>query len=347
MRCLSLAGELRRIGHDCIFISRELKGNMINYIADKGYDVKKLYGDECLEKTLKEEDRRETSVLFEKASMVDAEKTVNELSSLKIDLLVVDNYQLDINWEKMLSSSIGMLMVIDDFVDRPHYADIFLNQNLGVAESHFSNLLPAHCLKLLGPAYALLRPQFSSYRQASLIRRSDHTLRRINISMGGVDPYNTTASILRALETSALSSEVVIDVVMGKNSPWIQDIYRHKKISRFQVAVLVDVQNMAKLMSQADLSIGAGGGTSWERCALGVPSIVMNQALNQASIVAALAAAGAIVPLTLPFEKSYLHKVVSNLLAHPFELKSLSASAASICDGCGIYRVAKVIEKYV
>ena len=42
-----------------------------------------------------------------------------------------------------------------------------------------------------------------------------------------------------------------------------------------------NVTAMAKLMAEADLAIGAGGTTTWERCCLGLPAVLLIVADNQ------------------------------------------------------------------
>ncbi|SUD98992.1 hypothetical protein [Psychrobacter phenylpyruvicus] len=44
MRCLTLADELARQGAKCYFICREHKGNLIDFITQKGYEPISLRG---------------------------------------------------------------------------------------------------------------------------------------------------------------------------------------------------------------------------------------------------------------------------------------------------------------
>ena len=52
-----------------------------------------------------------------------------------------------------------------------------------------------------------------------------------------------------------------------------------------------------RLMVACDLAIGAGGGSAWERCCVGLPTIMIGIADNQSDVAAALADAGAAIDL--------------------------------------------------
>ena len=82
--------------------------------------------------------------------------------------LVVDHYGLDATWETRLLAGLAgdaapRLLVIDDLADRPHQADLLLDQNVfgPDTEARYTVLVPAHCRQLLGPHYALLGPEYA------------------------------------------------------------------------------------------------------------------------------------------------------------------------------------------
>lgn len=59
----------------------------------------------------------------------------------------------------------------------------------------------------------------------------------------------------------------------------------------------VQVNNIAELMANSDLAIGAGGTTTWERCCLGLPAIVIGVAENQIELSISCHESGVIVYL--------------------------------------------------
>ena len=103
---------------------------------------------------------------------------------------------------------------------------------------------------------------------------------------------------------------------------------------------------MAELMAKADLAIGAAGGTSWERCALGLPTLVAVLADNQAEAAVALSTVGAAIEIGSPKSSKFPAKLADALKRAQVSanLNALSRSAASVTDGRGVARVADALE---
>jgi UDP-2,4-diacetamido-2,4,6-trideoxy-beta-L-altropyranose hydrolase len=216
----------------------------------------------------------------------DAEQTIEALGDFKPDWLVVDHYGLDESWEKGLKGHVDKIFVIDDLANRPHDCDVLLNQNLlDDLENTYKELVPQQCRKLLGPRFALLRPEFRRARET--LRGRDGIIRRILVFFGGVDPTGETEKALEALEMLR-RPDIAVDVVVGSNNPNGQKI---EAICRGMnnVTFHQQISNMAELMAAADLAIGAGGTASWERCCLGLPAVVTIIADNQAESTRKLA----------------------------------------------------------
>src|SRR5690606_12034475 len=114
------------------------------------------------------------------------------LTTWNPDWLVADHYALDAKCELALINVVGRIMVIDDLANRPHECVLLLDQNLGRLESDYDDLLPENCQRLIGPHYALLRPEFAELRELSLKRRQPPKLKRILVFLGGVDRTNVT-----------------------------------------------------------------------------------------------------------------------------------------------------------
>ena len=94
---------------------------------------------------------------------------------------------------------------------------------------------------------------------------------------------------------------------------------------------------MAALTAAADLAIGAGGSSVWERCCLGLPSLTLVLADNQQDATAALAARGA----TEAVGEGDVAGRLAALLADPIRLAQMSRAASALCDGQGAGRVAE------
>ncbi len=287
MRCLTLADELREKGVEVFFICRLLPGNLCGFVEQKGYPVHRLpYPGQPTDSVTHH------TQLLGVNWQADAEetKTILKKDAGGIDWLVVDHYALDIRWETQLRPYTKKIMVIDDLADRPHDCDLLLDQNLYEnMETRYQPLIPGHCLALLGPEYVLLRPEFKEVRRN--LRQRDGTVKRILIFFGGSDPTNETAKALKAIQIINCP-EVVVDVVVGSTNIYKEEIQQLCS-ARPNTCFYCQVENMAELMAVTDLVIGAGGTATWERCFLGLPSMTLIVAGNQADVTKAVAAKGA------------------------------------------------------
>jgi len=344
MRCLTLAEELQRLGHSCVFICREHPGNLGDFITNKGFVVHLLSTTNGVNFTAEDDDTVHAEWLGV-SWRIDAEQTLVALGSMEVDWLVVDHYALDARWEKLLGKAFGQIMVIDDLADRHHACDLLLDQNLGREIADYDHKVPEHCTRLIGPKYALLRPEFARLREKSLERRKTPELKRILISLGGVDRTNVTAQVLSVLHDSQLSSETELDVIMGAAAPYLNDIQVQVSQIRFRATISVNVGDMAERMCRADLSIGAAGSTSWERCCLGLPAITVVLADNQRSAAHALSQQGVAIVAKNP-EK--IPDALNQLLSIGNLVKTLalmSELGANLIKGEGCLRVVEELIK--
>ena len=345
MRCLTLADALKEQGADCHFICRAHSGHMIEFIRQRGHTVTALpIGQPSPAMASGPESKLVHAAWLGCDWQTDAEQMVSMLADLQRDWLVVDHYALDQRWEEALSPHYRKLLVIDDLADRAHNCDLLLDQNLGRQPQDYADLVPTHCQVLTGPQYALLRPEFAALRPYSLQRRQEQpALRQLLISMGGVDQPNATGQVLQVLKTCALPADCRITVVMGLTAPWLQDVRELAAQIPWSTDVVVNVSNMARLMADSDLAIGAAGSTSWERCCLGLPTLMVVLAANQQASAQALKNTNAV----------YLIGGEGDIATHlPLALKKqnisdcqsrMSLAASAISDGQGVEKILMVM----
>ncbi|HDL08410.1 MAG TPA: UDP-2,4-diacetamido-2,4,6-trideoxy-beta-L-altropyranose hydrolase [Desulfobacteraceae bacterium] len=213
MRCLTLADELRERGADIIFVCREFDGNLCGYIEEKHYIVHRLPVSNEQEHNI--EGNLKHAVWLGADWQTDARQVEEIIKGVDTppDWLVVDHYAIDERWEGHLRPYCKKIMAIDDLADRPHDCDLLLDQNFYEnLESRYDGLVPAWCKKLLGPKYALLRPEFREARKN--LRKRDGHVKRIMIFFGGSDPSNETAKALEAVRMLN-RPDIAVDVVVG------------------------------------------------------------------------------------------------------------------------------------
>ena len=343
MRCLTLADALREKGHACHFICREHLGNLIAAIRQREFHVHTLPitedGGGVEEGSSEIAAAEPAHVHWLGASWeADARQSRAIIRELDPAWLVVDHYALDARWESAVRSGVLRLLVIDDLADRSHEADLLLDQNLGRESDDYSSLVPKGCRLLIGPRYALLRPEFARLREKSLRRRQSPCLKRVLVTMGGVDKDNATGTVLNALRHCPLPEDAEIEVVMGGNAPWLESVRRQAATMPRKTTIRVDVRDMAMRMLDADLAIGAAGSTSWERCCLGLPAVMVVLAENQRSIAEALANLGACVYLDDVNNVDQLPDRWGSL-TELGALDAMSKASASVTDGEGVARM--------
>lgn len=350
MRCLTLADALHKKGAECVFICREAQGNLIEQIRRKGYSVHELPIVPQVN-NLNDDVGAEASLAhahwLDVTQEQDAAVCARFLEGLHPDWLIVDHYALDARWEKVLKPHCRQLMVIDDLADRLHLCDLLLDQTFARDAEDYKAWVPVDCTLLCGSQYALLRSEFSALRSYSLERRGKSPkLERLLISMGGVDNDNATGQVLQALEFSELSASCHITVVMGATAPWLADVRRQAVEMTLATTVLVGVSNMAQLMADSDFAIGAAGATSWERCCLGVPTIMLVLADNQRQVARGLELAGAVSVLQGAQQMiERLPRLLRSLISSSTQREAMSLAASRVVDGRGVDNVIHHLER--
>lgn len=344
MRCLALADALCAMGAECRFICREHPGNLIELIRGQGHAVHPL---PCCSTSSEMGAFPSTHSAWLGCSQLDdAAASAALLTEWSVDWLIVDHYALDSCWEEVLQSHCRQLMVIDDLADRPHRCDLLLDQTFGRIAGDYSVLVPAHCRLLCGSSFALLRPEFSGLRDYSLRRRMGAPLQHLLITMGGVDKDNATGAVLDALCHSSLPAECRITVVMGTTAPWLAKVRQQAVGMPWPTMVRVGVSDMARLMAESDLAIGAAGSTSWERCCLGLPTVMLVLASNQLMVAQGLERAGAVLVLHgIDQLAEGLPIYMRELLGSPAQVTGMSRNAAAVVDGNGLMEVVQFLGR--
>ena len=348
IRCRTLARELRCRGAHVTFLCRQQTGDLINLLrqefpvlplpelpqgATHTPDEQPLQGRELYAAWLG---------CSQDQDAVDCLQALAQAGHQSTSWLVVDHYGLDACWEEQMlvaltGSAPPNLLVIDDLADRPHQADLLLDQNFfgEATEQRYQGLVPTHCRQLLGPHYALLGPE---YAQLHPLLPPRTELRRVLVFFGGVDPANLTGRALEALMDPALA-DLAVDVVLGRQSPHRQ-VVAELVARRAHTTLHKPLPSLAGLIARADLAIGAGGSTTWERICLSLPSLVVALAANQLPFTEALDRTGYVHHLGQGFDVT-TSQISSAVLAFQDKFGH-SYARWSLVDGCGASRFAGI-----
>lgn len=278
MRCLSLADTLRPMAN-ILFVCRFLLPALAELLRIGDYTVRRL---PSYSGGTDADDLRHSHWLgaSQTQDVLDTSEVI--LAAGGCDWLIIDHYGLDYRFEGPMRKYVGSIMVIDDLADRIHDCDVLVDQNLHAnMESRYLGKVPGDCICLLGPRHCLLRDEFVQQRPRALPRAGP--VRSILIYFGGVDSENRTQEALEVVLSLAASDiatgRLHVNVVVGAMHPAInllRDMCRNRRAG-FHIQTKV----MARLMSTADLALGAGGTSTFERLYLRLPAFLTPIADNQ------------------------------------------------------------------
>lgn len=338
MRCLTLARALRAQGHLIWFACRQHPGHLLGLPEAEGFATLVLaelatppeHGYAAWLGATEAEDA---------AALLQAIALQPELTDQGFDWLVVDHYGLGAEFCAAMRAGCRAILQIDDLANRPYDCDLLLDQNLLPDLNHrYDGLLPTYCRALLGPQWALLRPEFAACHPTTRqfpTQFSAQQPARLLIFFGGTDGDNLSKVAIGALQ-QLQESHWLADIVIGQANPHrllLQQLCAQDR----RLTLHIQTPGMAGLMAAADLMIGAGGATHWERACLGLPSLVVALADNQLATTAYMASLGACVDLGVASTLSSrnLASIVDSLLAQPERRRQMSAAASQLVPAGG------------
>ena len=374
MRCLTLAHKLRQHHHRVAFITRAHQGHLADTIRQQGFDCILLPLPDHATTSAQPQRQPEPAcnelppsppapaiphaAWLATSQAQDITDCAPHIRALAPDWIICDHYALAAAWQTAARALChSKIMVIDDLHDRAHDADLLLDQNHAHTAADYAPLVPPSCRILTGTRYALLRDEFAQHRTISLHQRATPPARQpetalphsqnILINLGGVDKDNHTLAVLQALSAYVSGSlkalPIRATIIMGATAPHLASVQRYAATAPYPGQA--NAHNMAELMTQATWAIGAAGSTSWERCALGVPTLLLTIADNQRSIAAQLQRAGAALALEASQIHSPAFQATLTHLMQPENQHRISQAAAQLCDAHGAARVAQHIAQ--
>ena len=318
MRSLTLAGAMQGQGAICEFVSPPAVEAILGAFAPQ------------IERT--------------DAISSSAQDLASAVANARFDAVVFDHYGLCEADHRLIGRSKPTL-VIDDLADRPLGADLVLDSSPARRAEDYDGLVAEGARLLLGPQYAPVRPEFAALRQKALAWR-DEPVRRILVSLGLTDVDAITARVVERLRPRV--TETGIDVVLGSDTPSMASL---TKIARRDTRIIlhVDSPHMARLTAEADIAIGAAGSSTWERCTLGLPTLMLVLAANQRAAARTLAdrAAALVLDPSAPDFENQFDRALMRMTSDAALRRQLAASSAELCDGQGAPRVAEAFLKLV
>ena len=310
MRCLAFAETLEWAGWSCVFTTHKASLDAVPALAQSPYALRMING---------------------KEPMPDGE-----------ELVVVDHYDLNADYEKTLRANGRTIVVFDDLADRAHDCDVLLDPTPMRKVDAYYGRVPRDARLLVGSQNAILFGRWRKQRAVTVKRLGTaRPLQRILLSMGMTDPLNVTTRVIKALKAAGI--DAAIDVVLGAGAPHQAQV--REALGRC-MTLHIDPNNLADLAARADLAIGAPGTSSFERALLGLPAVLIPVADNQRFIADAFAADGAadVVPLALLDKPQSFAAHIAALAQDGARRADMSQRAAAITDGRGVQRLLAAIS---
>jgi UDP-2,4-diacetamido-2,4,6-trideoxy-beta-L-altropyranose hydrolase len=322
MRCLSLAQALMAAGAVCAFMAPPDAARVLDAFAPTGLERRPI-ADCPLHKLV--------------------EATAHAAREWAADVLLVDHYGVGARQERLFRGGGRRVACLDDLAKGAHDCDLLIDATLGRDPDAYQALTPAGCRVLCGPSYALLRPEYAAARPAALARRRpSQPPGRLFVSLGLTDLRGITGRVMNLLGPKLAGLEV--DIAVGSAASSLTFLRRLADGNPL-VRLHLDARNMAELIGAADIGVGAGGASVWERATLGLPSLNLVLAANQAGLAAELERQSAVLAVDArsPGFGAALTPAFARLRGEPDLRARLSSASAGLCDGQGAGRAAQAI----
>lgn len=260
------------------------------------------------------------------------------------DLLVVDDYTLDDEFELACRDWARRILAMDDGTGRQHDCDLLLDAAAADRGEAYRPFVTAGCTILAGPSFALLPDETRHARPAALARDRGATPRRAAIYLGGAEDGRLTLHLLDAL--AAVGPRLELDIVLpsaAARSLVAARLAAHPSATRMHDTA----PSLAPIFGAADLAIGAAGVAAWERCCLGLPSLAIVTAENQRGVAAHLRAtdAATVIERAEAESPAVLIEALTALLGDGMARQAIARAAADLCDGDGPRRVAEAVAQ--
>ncbi|HEX5450784.1 MAG TPA: UDP-2,4-diacetamido-2,4,6-trideoxy-beta-L-altropyranose hydrolase [Candidatus Limnocylindrales bacterium] len=319
VRTLALADELARRAWDITFACHEADPKVRMMVADHGHGLLPL-------------ESEDTSEVAEIARLVPM-----TAHRAPYDWLILDHYGRDGAWLAQASTLADRRLVIDDLADRSLPADLVVNADPAATAAGYADLADGARL-LLGPRFALLGNAFAELHLADAAR-SFGQVNEVLISFGGSDPLGMTAPALEVVRETLPKAKVSVAIGPGYQ-------FDARDLARPLVTVLREPEDLPRRMADADLAIGAAGTSVWERCAVGLPSVMVISAINQLANARALEDAGAALVIRgdIRSDSGPLASAIRDLAADDAQRQAMSVAGRALVDGLGAVRVADHLE---
>ena len=204
--------------------------------------------------------------LSPKIFQLDYENEIDQIVDLvrTSDILVLDGYQFDLEYQRSLKTKMFKLVYIDDIPNSHMVADVVINYVPGISVEDYS--CDPETILCLGLDYLMLRPPFIKNENKEVVSSLPKTSM---IALGGADPENITEKVLDVLLGMKMFDKIII-IIGGVNQNRLKLEKRVNEIKGVEVRILnnLNAAQMVKEILDNDLVICSASVTAMEVCTL-------------------------------------------------------------------------------
>jgi spore coat polysaccharide biosynthesis predicted glycosyltransferase SpsG len=253
--------------------------------------------------------------------------------------VVTDSYLIGNRYIARLRAAGFYVVAIDDLARFPFPCQLVVNFGMHARQLSYQSS-SGDTSFLLGPQYALLRPEFWHVDSRTI----DDIVQNVLITIGGSDPHNLMPRMLASLDE--LSDKFTITAVIGPFFENRREIELSRDRCGRRVRLVDDPCLVRDHMLQADLAVSAGGETLYELAATGTPCVAFQVADNQSDNIQGMAAQGVLWSAGAVGDADLLDHVkttTQRLIQSARTRLEMSKAGQLLIDGHGASRVVEMI----
>ena len=322
MRTFRLAKRLKKIGHKCFFYL-DYQNKFVYLLKD--FKVIYLY----------------QNINGYKNQIKDAEILLTKIKTNK-NFVVVDDYRLGEKWERKISSANFKIIVIDDLINKKHFADIYINAKPDFyLDSNYNkeNILNKNCKILIGPKYSII-----DCSKEKKLKKNKFNLLFYNGGGGNLEQiHNILRFLLR--NHSEIISKIKLTIILGPFSTNKKNIYHLAKKNK-NIKIIDNSFNINKEISQADLIVGSAGNLVYESAFFNIPTLLFQISKNQITSSESMEKLGHYFILDKKYFENFnkISDLIVSMLKNYSRIKKLSINSKIKIDNKGIHRIIKTIN---
>lgn len=322
IRCMAITEALVAHGGQVHVFTRCLRPDLVTAFRALGVVVHHLSGDHLGETAA---DQRLAGAAF-----VRALRHIN----LVPDWVLVDHYAITAQWHKAVRESNARVACIDDLGDRVLDCDLIVYPLLSPPDHGYIELTPKHCVRLLGPEFALLS---RAYREHAASTSQSARMGPVVVSFGLADPDRLTEKTAAILAVDLPSTVPAVVVAPHTES--------HDRLAAMNLPRSVEFvgpqPSLAPFLATARLVVGGAGGSSIERLFFRVPTVAVPLVDNQERTAQFLADQG--LAIVVKRSSASFNEDLRAALASAIRSPPQFPSNSPRIDGLGAERVAQYL----